>query len=86
MLVQLNQRKEIPSGKYLIQRILNLTRLPIVCIIVYWVLTLSLKSINAQVIDEWRVYSSFSTVNDIIVTDQNYRFVATQGGWLLQIQ
>ena len=83
MFVQLNQRKEIPSGKYLIQRILNLTRLPIVCIIVYWVLSLGLKSINAQVIDEWRVYSSFSTVNDIIVTDQNYRFVATQGGLVI---
>ena len=83
MLVQLNQRKEIPSGKYLIQRILNLTRLPIVCIIIYWVLSLGLKSINAQVIDEWRVYSSFSTINDIIVTDQNYRFVATQGGLVI---
>ena len=83
MFVQLNQRKEIPSGKYLIQRILNLTHLPIVCVILCWVLTLSLKSINAQVIDEWRVYSSFSTVNDIIVTDQNYRFVATQGGLVI---
>ena len=83
MFVQLNQRKEIPSGKYLIQRILNLTHLPIVCVIFCWVLSLSLKSTNAQVIDEWRVYSSFSTVNDIIVTDQNYRFVATQGGLVI---
>ena len=83
MFVQLNQRKEIPSGKYLIQRILNLTHLPIVCVILCWVLSLSWKSTNAQVIDEWRVYSSFSTVNDIIVTDQNYRFVATQGGLVI---
>ncbi len=83
MLVQLNKRKEIPPGKYLIKRIFSLTQLPVMFVILCWVLSLNLNSINAQVIDEWRVYSSFSTINDIIVTDQNYRFVATQGGLVI---
>ncbi|MBK97687.1 MAG: hypothetical protein CL672_02710 [Balneola sp.] len=83
MLVQLNKTKEILSDKYLIKRILDLTQLLVMSVILCWVLSLSFNSINAQVIDEWRVYSSFSTVNDIIVTDQNYRFVATQGGLVI---
>jgi ligand-binding sensor domain-containing protein len=36
--------------------------------------------VNAQYIDDWRVYSSYSTVNDISITDNGAVFVATQGG------
>ncbi len=36
--------------------------------------------VHGQYIDDWRVYSSYSTVNDISITEDGDVFVASQGG------
>ena len=36
--------------------------------------------VHGQFIDDWRVYSSYSTVNDISITEDGDVFVASQGG------
>jgi hypothetical protein len=85
MVVQLHKSKVAPSGERLIQNPLNSAVLSLmrVLLLLSWIVSLTLNSVLAQVIDEWRVYSSFSTVNDIVVTEQGYRFVATQGGLVI---
>lgn len=85
MVVQLHKSKVAPSGERLIQSPLNSAVLSLmrVLLLLSWIVSLTLNSVHAQVIDEWRVYSSFSTVNDIVVTEQGYRFVATQGGLVI---
>jgi hypothetical protein len=85
MIVPLHRIKKVPSD---IGSIQNTTKsiqsiLVMFLMVLTWLLNLNMDKVHAQVIDEWRVYSSFSTVNDVVVTDQGYRFVATQGGLVI---
>ena len=85
MIVPLHRIKKVPSD---IGSIQNTTKsiqsiFVMFLMVLTWLLNLNMDKVHAQVIDEWRVYSSFSTVNDVVVTDQGYRFVATQGGLVI---
>ena len=84
MVVQQHHNISILPSTGLTRRILNFSSsrsiYPVRCVIIFSLLWLNFNSVQAQNIDEWRVYSSFSTINDVVVTDQNVRIVATQGG------